>query len=164
MEGGTSSAFCPYVGGHRGGTMPPDGDSLNEGHIDVVLFLDRTLWLAHPRPLPRRKPAIIRRHGLSHQLSSHIQRGVPPMGPLYAVCRDMGAKGEGTLRGREPRLVARGDQLHRQRDHDQKLQFKVSSSARWLGSNSYCLAFMEIKNETVIDHRRPVLNFGRRLR
>jgi hypothetical protein len=89
MEGGTSLAFCPCVGGHRGGTMPPDGDSLNEGHIDVVLLLARTCgWhirsLAAKKtrhyPAARAQPAVV---------ESYPARSPAPMGPLYAACRGM---------------------------------------------------------------------------
>jgi hypothetical protein len=58
------------------------------------------------------------------------------------------AKGEGTFEGDQ----ARGPEVisHRQRDYHQKWQFKVSSLARWLGSSSYYLAFMEIKMKRLL--------------
>jgi hypothetical protein len=106
MEGGTSSALCPYVGGYRGGTMPPDGDALNEGHIDVVLFLARTCGWRIPRPLLRRKPAIIQRHGSGHQLLSHTgaesradgsaRCGLPRHDDRVPACA--GPRGENTMR------------------------------------------------------------------
>lgn len=77
MEGGTSSALCPYVGGYRGGTMPPDGDSFNEGHIDVVLFLARTCGWCIPVACREENPPSSGGMGSGHQLLSHIQRGVP---------------------------------------------------------------------------------------